>query len=94
MKATAEYILDYFDSQSTQLKKYPHIWRTEKGAWEANITDMFAWSPVLCRYLEANKEWYGDDLLILKNAAEKKREDGARRQILPPPKEPKEPVHP
>ena len=94
VKATAEYILDYFDSQSTQLKKYPHIWRTEKGAWEANITDMFAWSPVLCRYLEANKEWYDDDLIILKKAGEKKQERGARRQIMPPPKGPQEPVHP
>jgi len=86
VKAVAEYLLDYYDSQTTQLKKYPGIWRYEKGSWEANISDMFAWSPVLCRYLEANKEWYDDDLMILKTAGEKKRDRGGRQQILPAPK--------
>ncbi len=83
VKATAEYLLDYFDSQTSQLKKYPNIWRYEKGSWETNIADMFAWSPVLCRYLEANKEWYADDLMLLKNAGEKKRQGGGRQQVLP-----------
>jgi hypothetical protein len=85
VQATAEYLLDYYDSQSTQLKKYPNIWRYEKGAWEANIIDMFAWSPVMCRYLEVNKEWYDDYLMILKTAGEKKRHNGGGRQILPRP---------
>jgi hypothetical protein len=85
VQATAEYLLDYYDSQSTQLKKYPNIWRYEKGSWEANIIDTFAWSPVMCRYLEANKAWYGDDLMILKTAGEKKRDNGGRQQILPRP---------
>jgi hypothetical protein len=90
VKAVAEYLLDYYDSQTTQLKKYPGIWRFEKGSWEANISDMFAWSPALCRYLEANKDWYGDDLVLLKTAGEKKRDRGGRHQILPrqPPKTP------
>ena len=79
----AEYLLDYYDSQTTQLKKYPGVWRSEKGSWEANISDMFAWSPVLCRYLEANKEWFGNDRIILKTAGEKKRHNGGRQQILP-----------
>ena len=83
VQAVAEWLLDYFDSQSTQLKKYPNIWRYEKGAWEANIIDMFAWSPAMCRYLEANQAWYGDDLMILKTAGEKKRDNGGRQQILP-----------
>jgi hypothetical protein len=43
---------------------------------------MFAWSPVMCRYLEANKAWYDDYLMILKTAGEKKRDNGGRRQIL------------
>jgi hypothetical protein len=85
VKATAEFLLDYYDSQTTQLKKYPGVWRSEKGSWEANISDMFAWSPVLCRYLEANKEWFDDDLIILKTAGEKKRHNGRRQQILPQP---------
>ena len=51
VKAAAEYLLDYFDSQATQLKKYPNLWRSEKDAWEANIIDQFAWSPVLCWYV-------------------------------------------
>lgn len=83
VKAVAEYLLDYYDSQSSQMKKYPSLWRSEKGAWEANISDMFAWSPVLCRYLEANKNWYGDDLLLLKKAGEEKRKLGRSRQVLP-----------
>lgn len=82
VKAAAEYLLDYYDSQTTQLKKYPGIWRFEQGSWETNISDMFAWSPVLCRYLEANKRWYGDDLIVLKQAGEKKREQGQRKQLL------------
>lgn len=82
-KAAAECLLDYYDSQTTQLKKYPSIWRYEKGSWEANIIDMFAWSPVLCRYLEVTKDWYGDDLLRLKTIGEQKRERGGRQQFLP-----------
>ncbi len=81
--AAAEYLLDNYDAQMMQLKKYPGLWRSEKGSWEANISDMFAWSPVLCRYLEANKDWYGDDLIALKTAGEKKRDNGGRQQILP-----------
>ncbi len=80
--AAAEYLLDFFDSLSTQVKKYPQLWRYEKDAWEANITDMFAWSPVLCRYLEANKDWYNDNLLVLKKAGEMKRQKGAKRENL------------
>jgi hypothetical protein len=65
VKAAAEYLLDYFDSQATQLKKYPNLWRSEKDAWEANIIDQFAWSPVLCWYLEVNKSWWSDELFAL-----------------------------
>ncbi len=85
VKAAAEFLLDYYDSQTEQLKKYPEIWRYEQGSWEANISDMFAWSPVLCRYAEANKAWYGEDLLHLKLAGERKRERGGRQQIFPAP---------
>ncbi len=44
---------------------------------------MFAWSSVLCSYLKADKEWYGDDLMNLKIAGEQKRDRGGRQQILP-----------
>lgn len=81
--AAAEYLLDSYDAQMMQLKKYPGLWRSEKGSWEANISDMFAWSPLLCRFLEAHAAWYGDDLLSLKTAGEKKRDKGGRQQILP-----------
>ncbi len=83
VKAAAETLLDYYDSQTTQLQKYPNIWRYERGSWEANIIDMFAWSPVLCRYLEANKGWYGDELMALKTAGEKKRENAGAWQLWP-----------
>jgi len=79
---TAEFYLDYFDSLSTQLRKYPHLWRYEKDSWEANIIDMFAWTPALCRFLEANKDWYGDNLFALKKAGEEKRRRGETRQKL------------
>ena len=53
--AAAEYILDFFDSLESQLKKYPSLWIHEKREWEANIVDQCAWSPVLCRYLDADR---------------------------------------
>jgi hypothetical protein len=80
VKAVAEYLLDYFDSQATQLRKYPNLWRSEKDSWEANIIDQFAWSPVLCWYLEINKGWWSDDLFKLKEIGEQKRRAGYNRQ--------------
>jgi hypothetical protein len=85
VKATAEYLLDFFDALETQLKKHPNLWIHEKKEWEANTVDMFAWSPMLCRYLEANKEWYSDELYALKKAGEQKRRQGFREQIFPQP---------
>ena len=81
--AAAEYLLDYFDSLATQLRKYPLLWRYEKESWERNIIDMFAWSPALCRYVQANKDWYDSDILTLKDAGELKRRQGNLRQVLP-----------
>ncbi|MFZ5449510.1 MAG: hypothetical protein ACOZFS_12810 [Thermodesulfobacteriota bacterium] len=80
VKAAAEYLLDYFDSQATQLKKYPNLWRSEKDAWEANIIDQFAWSPILCWYLEMNKNWWSDELFALKQKGEEKRKQGNKEQ--------------
>lgn len=80
VKSAAEYYLDYFESQTTQLRKYPNLWRFEKNAWEANIIDMFAWSPALCQYLEINQEWYGEELMGLKKAGEAKRRQGYAKQ--------------
>jgi hypothetical protein len=87
--ATAEYLLDFFDSLSTQLKRYPMLWRHEKDSWEQNIIDMFAWSPVLCNYLEVNKGWYNDDLLALKRLGEQRRGGGkAQQSVVPQPASP------
>jgi len=80
VKSVAEYYLDYFESLTTQLKKYPNIWRFERNAWEANIIDMFAWSPVLCQFLEINQAWYGEELRELKKAGEVKRRQGSVKQ--------------
>lgn len=80
VKSAAEYYLDYFESLATQLKKYPNIWRFERNAWEANIIDMFAWSPTLCHYLEINKEWYDEELIGFKKAGEAKRRQGYVKQ--------------
>jgi hypothetical protein len=80
VKATAEYFLDFYDSQVAQLQKYPNLWRAEKDAWEAGIIDQFAWSPFLCWYLEVNKEWYSEGLLKLKRRGEEKRQKGSTRQ--------------
>ncbi|MFZ2088301.1 MAG: hypothetical protein WAU47_06975, partial [Desulfobaccales bacterium] len=59
------------------------LWIHEKRTWEANLVDMFAWSPELCRYLEATREWYSDELYALKEAGERKRQQGFTQQILP-----------
>jgi hypothetical protein len=80
VKSAAEYYLDYFESMTTQLKKYPHLWRSERNAWEANIIDMFAWSPALCHYLEVNQGWYDEELKGLKKAGEAKRQQGYVKQ--------------
>jgi hypothetical protein len=84
--ATAEYLLDFFDSLESLMKKYPYLWIHERREWEANAVDMFAWSPVLCRYLEATKDWYSDELYTLKKAGEQKRQQGFQAQSFPRPK--------
>jgi hypothetical protein len=81
--ATAEYLLDFFDSLESQLKKYPGLWIHEKREWEANIVDQCAWSPVLCHYLEANRHWYSDELYALMKAGEEKRRQGFQTQFTP-----------
>jgi hypothetical protein len=81
--ATAEYLLDFFDSLESQLKKYPTLWIHEKREWEANTVDMFAWSPALCNYLDATKTWYSEDLYALRVAGERKRQQGNKAQYLP-----------
>jgi hypothetical protein len=83
VRGTSEYLLDYFDSLQSQLKKYPNLWIHEKREWQANTIDMFAWSPELCRYLDATKDWYSPELYALRVAGEKKRQEGYTRQILP-----------
>ena len=80
--AAAEYILDFFDSLESQLKKYPSLWIHEKREWEANIVDQCAWSPVLCHYLDANRNWYSEELFTLKIAGEAKRRQGYTAQYL------------
>jgi predicted PurR-regulated permease PerM len=80
--ATSEYLLDFFDSLESQLKKYPNLWIHEKREWEANIIDQFAWSPELCRYLDATKDWYSTELYALRVEGEKKRHQGYTGQIL------------
>jgi hypothetical protein len=80
--ATSEYLLDFFDSLESQLKKYPNLWIHEKREWEANIVDQFAWSPELCRYLDATKDWYSPELYALKVRGEKKRQQGLTGQII------------
>ena len=80
--ATAEYMLDFFDSLESQLKKYPSLWIHEKREWEANIVDQCAWSPVLCHYLDANRNWYSEELFTLKIAGEAKRRQGYTAQYL------------
>jgi hypothetical protein len=80
--ATAEYVLDFFDSLESQLKKYPNLWIHEKREWEANIVDQFAWSPELCRYLDATRDWYSQELYALRVEGEKKRQQGNTGQIL------------
>jgi hypothetical protein len=82
VKAAAEYLLDFYDSQVAQLQKYPNLWRSEKDAWEAGIIDQFAWSPFLCWYLEVNKAWYSEGLLKLKQRGEEKRQKGSKRQPI------------
>jgi hypothetical protein len=80
VKAAAEYLLDFYDSQVTQLKRYPNLWRSEKDAWESGIIDQFTWSPFLCWYLDVNKAWYSEELLLLKRKGEGKRRKGNTRQ--------------
>ena len=80
--ATSEYLLDFFDSLESQMKKYPNLWIHEKREWEANTVDMFAWSPELCRYLDATKDWYSEELYALRVAGERKRQQGHKTQYL------------
>ena len=42
VQATAEYMLDYFESLTSQLRKYPLVWRHEKESWEKTLSIYFA----------------------------------------------------
>ena len=81
--STAEFLLDYFDSVKIHLRKFSTIYYAEEKLWDSNAITTFAASPIMCRFLEATKDWYSEDLYKLKEAGEKKRRQGNMPQNWP-----------
>jgi hypothetical protein len=63
--ATAEYLLDYFDSLLLHLNLSPYLEDYYRKSWEATIIDSFLWSPILRSYLEENRTWFSPELYAL-----------------------------
>lgn len=66
----AEYQLDYFDSTRTELGYIPKDTDTQEDrkTWNKYLGDSFANSPILCRRIKANPEWYMKDLVNIATA--------------------------
>jgi hypothetical protein len=75
--ATAEYLLDFFGYILVQSQHFSSIQMFPSNWWPTYIRDMFASSPVLCRYLTEVQEWYNPDLLKLMSEAK------ARQRVHP-----------
>ena len=60
----AEYQLDYFDFTRTELDYIPKERDTpeDRGTWKHYLGDSFANSPILCKRIRANPNWYIKDL--------------------------------
>lgn len=71
VSATAEYLLDYYDSLLVHLNLSPYIEIHYRKTWEASIIDSFLWSPILCSHLEENRPWFNDELFALYEKAQK-----------------------
>ena len=72
LAAISEAILDLFESILLHREHFPQIWPADE--WDAYIKSVFANSPVLCGYLESNKDWYIPDLMHLKEKIETQRQ--------------------
>jgi hypothetical protein len=61
----AEYQLDYFDSTRTELGYIPKDQDTQEDreTWRHYLGDSFANSPILCKRIKANSDWYMEDLV-------------------------------
>jgi hypothetical protein len=73
VSATAEYLLDYYDSLLVHMKLAPYLNDYYRKSWESNIIDSFLWSPILCSYLEENKTWFSPELYSLYEKARNKK---------------------
>ncbi len=71
--ATAEYLLDYYDSLLLHLNLSPYLEEYYRKSWEATIIDSFLWSAILCRYLEDNRTWFSQELYALYEKAQNKK---------------------
>jgi len=60
----AEYQLDYFDATTTQLGYIPDDADKleDRETWQHYFADSFAKSPILCKRLNANRDWYMESL--------------------------------
>ena len=71
VSATAEYLLDYFDSLLLHLNLSPYIETYYRKSWEATIIDSFLWSPILCSHIEENRPWFSAELFALYEKSKK-----------------------
>jgi hypothetical protein len=78
--ATAEFLQDSFGSILVQSHRFPQIWPAEW--WIPYFKDVFANSPVLCRYLESTSNWYHDELINLMKEGKALRQEKDTQQTM------------
>jgi hypothetical protein len=69
--AIADMLLDFLDSLIMNTQRFPQMYSYEW--WNTFAIDSFANSPVLCKYLESNKDWYNSELIELMVKGNEKR---------------------
>jgi hypothetical protein len=68
--AIAEYQLDYFDATRTQLGYIPDDAdkAEDRETWNRYFADSFSKSPILCKRINMNRNWYMHELLDIADA--------------------------
>jgi hypothetical protein len=77
--AISELFLDYFGSILVQAKHFPQVWPA--NWWIPYFKDVFANSPVLCRYLESTSDWYQEELIDMMKEVKALRQERERQSL-------------
>jgi len=73
ISSTAELIVDFLDNLLVQKKYMP---KANWEGWRKYVIDLFATSPILCRFLEDKKDWYTHEIFQLMETGRAQRNTG------------------